>query len=263
MSFSASSFGTVHYRLTGDANGTVIVFCNSLGTDTTIWDDVLDELNDFRLLTYDKRGHGLSSVPPGPYTIAELAGDLLELVEHLGIDRFVLVGISVGGLIAQRFALDHSERLMGLVLCDTAAKTGDEATWNERIEAVRAGGMAAIADAVLARWFPDGTRAGRDTEITGWRNLLMRSPPEGYAATCAALRDANLTDEIVGIRLPTLVVVGAEDQSTPVSLVRATADRIPGARFEVIERAGHLPPIDQPTLIARLIRSHVEEHVHG
>ena len=263
MGFAALRFGTVYFRLAGPPDAAVIVFCNSLGTDTRIWDGVLDELKDHRVLTYDKRGHGLSSVPPGPYSIADLAHDLLELVDLLGVGRFTLVGISVGGLLAQQFALDHPERLSALVLCDTASRTGDAATWNARIEAVRAGGMEAVADLVLTRWFPDSVRAGREAEIDGWRNLLLRSPVEGYAATCAALRDANLTGEVARIVVPTMVVVGAEDQSTPVAVVRSTADSIPGARFEIIEAAGHLPCIDQPQVLARLIRSHVEEHAHG
>jgi 3-oxoadipate enol-lactonase len=262
MSFAASSFGTAYYRFAGPPDQAVIVFCNSLGTDARIWDGVLGELEDYRVLTYDKRGHGLSSVPQGPYSIADLAGDLLEVVDLLGVDRFTLVGVSVGGLLAQRFALDHPERLAALVLCDTAPQTGDAATWNGRIEAVRAGGMEAVADVVLALWFPDSVRADREAEIEGWRNLLLRSPVEGYAATCAALRDTDLTGEVAGIAVPTLVVVGAEDRSTPVAVVRSTAERIPGARFEIIEAAGHLPCVDQPHVLARLIRSHVEEHVH-
>ncbi len=264
MSFAALHYGVVHYRDDGRRDAPVIVFVNSLGTDLRIWDDVVAQLaNDYRCVTYDKRGHGLSSVPAAPYSMAEMSSDLQQLVDKLGIERFTLVGVSIGGMIGQRFALDHPHRLSALVLCDTAARVGDAETWNGRIDTVREAGLVAMADAVLLRWFPEAIRHGRDTEIAGWRNLLLRTPVEGYAGACAALRDTDLTEEIGRIAMPTLVVVGAEDASTPVELVRATADRIPGARFQVIERAGHIPSIDQPSVLARLIRNHVEEHAHG
>lgn len=264
MVFAAASFGTVHCQLSGQPRGLPIVFCNSLGTDTRIWDGVVDELApDYQLVTYDKRGHGLSSVPRGPYSIAELADDLLELVDTLKIDRFALVGISVGGLIAQRFALDHPERIAGLVLCDTAAKIGDSALWSERTIAVEAGGMEAIADAVMLRWFPPEIRGGREAEIDGWRNLLLRSPVEGYLGTCAALRDADLNSEIGAIKQPTLVLAGAQDQSTPVPVVEAMANRLRAVHFAIIEQAGHLPCIDQPARVAQLIREYLLEVGHA
>lgn len=264
MPFAALSYGVVHYRDEGPRGAPAIVFVNSLGTDLRIWDGVVAALiSDYRVVTYDKRGHGLSSVPAAPYTVDDFSGDLLELADHLGLDRFALVGVSVGGMIALRFALDHPERLVAVVACDTAAQIGDAATWNGRIDAVRSGGMEAIADAVLLRWFPTTIRDGRDAEIAGWRNLLLRSPVEGYVGTCAALRDADLTAKVGSISVPTLVIVGAEDQSTPVALVRATSDRIPGARFEVIEKAGHIPSIDQPERLTQLIANHIAEHAHG
>lgn len=264
MAFAAASFGTVHYQLSGQPRGLPIVFCNSLGTDTRIWDGVVEALApDYRLITYDKRGHGLSSVPAGPYSIESFADDLLELVEALGLERFALVGISVGGLIAQRFALDHAERIAGLVLCDTAAKIGDVASWSERINTVETGGLAAIADGVMQRWFPGELRMGRETEIEGWRNLLLRSPVAGYLGTCAALRDADLTGEVGNIKQPTLVLVGAEDQSTPVPLVRAMADRLPAVHFAIVEGAGHLPCIDQPARVSQLIRDYLLEVGHA
>ena len=264
MGFAAASFGTVHYQLSGRPRGLPIVFCNSLGTDTRIWDAVVDELApDYRLVTYDKRGHGLTSVPPGPYSLADLSSDLLELVEALEIDRFALVGISVGGLIAQRFTLDHPERIAGLVLCDTAAKIGDAAVWCNRMDAVAGGGMEAIADAVMQRWFPEELRAGREAEIEGWRNLLLRSPMEGYLGTCAALRDADLTGEIGAIKQPTLVLAGTQDQSTPVAVVEATANRLRAVHFATVDQAGHLPCIDQPARVAELIRDYLLEVGHA
>lgn len=263
MAYAQLAFGRLHYRDVGQPDAPAILFLNSLGTDMRIWDGVIEQLAaDYRLITLDQRGHGQSDVPEGPYSIDGLAGDVLELAERLDLERFSLAGVSVGGMIALRVAIDHPERLVSLVACDTAARIGTATVWNSRIETVRAHGMAAIADAVLELWFPDSIREGREAEIDGWRQLLLACPVEGYAATCAALRDADLTHEVAGIDVPTLVVAGEVDLSTPVPLVKATAERIPGARFEVIEGAGHIPSIDQPAILAALIRQHLEQ-AHG
>jgi 3-oxoadipate enol-lactonase len=264
MPFAASSFGVTHYRIDGAGDAPAVVFCNSLGTDLRIWDEVVAELApSYRLIRYDLRGHGLSSVPPAPYRLEELADDLLTLADHLQLDRFALVGVSVGGLVAQRIALDRPDCLRGLVLCDTAVRIGDGPFWAERIERVRAGGMEAVADAVLLRWFPPSIRGGRDAELAGWRNLLLRCPVEGYLGVCAALRDSDLTAEIGRIAMASLVLVGAEDEATPVSLVRATSDRLAKARFEVVEDAGHIPSIDRPQRTARLIAEYLVEVGHA
>lgn len=264
MGFAAASFGTVHYQCNGQPRGLPIVFCNSLGTDNRIWDAVVAALApDYRLIRHDQRGHGLSSVPSGPYTIAELAADLGELVDALGVERFALVGISVGGLVAQRFALDHPERLVGLVLADTAPRIGDAAHWSDRMAEVEQGGLAAIADAVMQRWFPGELRAGREAEIDGWRNLLLRSPAAGYLGTCAALRDADLTEEIGAITQPTLVLAGTADQATPVALVEAMANRLRAVHFATVDKAGHLPCIDQPLRVAQLIGEYLLEVGHA
>jgi 3-oxoadipate enol-lactonase len=263
MAFASLGFGSLHFRDTGRRDGPAIVFVNSLGTDMRIWDGVVERLAaDYRIVTFDKRGHGLSSVPDGPYSIDGLAKDVLDLADHLDLATFALVGVSVGGMIALRLAIDHPERLLAVVACDTAAKIGDADTWNGRIDIVRTSGMAALADAVLLRWFPESIRGGRAEEIERWRDLLLLTPAEGYASTCAALRDADLTDELASIAVPTLVVVGDVDQSTPVALVRETAVRIPGARFEIIDQAGHIPSIDRPAQLAALIGKHLEA-VHG
>lgn len=259
MAFASLGFGAVHYRDIGPRDAPAIVFVNSLGTDMSIWGGVVERLAaDYRIVTFDARGHGLSSVPGGPYTLEGLAGDLLELVDRLQLGTFAVVGVSVGGMVALRLAIDHPQRLRAVVACDTAAKIGDADTWNGRIDTAQTSGMTALADPVLLRWFPESIREGRADEIARWRDLLLRTPVEGYVATCAALRDADLTAEVSSIAVPTLIVVGAVDQSTPVALVRDTAARIPGARFEIIEHAGHIPSIDQPARLAALIAEHLE-----
>jgi 3-oxoadipate enol-lactonase len=254
----------LHYRLAGPAGAPVLALANSLGTDARIWDGVIEHLSSrYRILSYDKRGHGLSDAPPGDYALDDHIDDLLGLLDHLRIDRLALAGVSVGGLIAQGLALRAPDQLAALVLCDTAPKVGDAAGWNARIDAVCKQGLGAIADIVMDRWFSPGFQQERPDELAGWRNLFLRSDPHGYAATCATLRDADLTARIGAITTPTLVVAGEADRSTPVDLVRTCADAIAGARFETLPGVGHIPSIEQPALLAALIDGFLKENGHG
>ncbi|HEV7346606.1 MAG TPA: 3-oxoadipate enol-lactonase [Devosia sp.] len=254
----------LHYRLAGPADAPVLALANSLGTDARIWDGVIASLSArYRILSYDKRGHGLSGTPPGDYGLDDHVDDLLGLLDHLGIARLALAGVSVGGLIAQGLALRAPERLAALVLCDTAPRVGDAAGWNTRIETVRKEGLAAIADGVMERWFSPGFQQQRPEELAGWRNLFLRSDPAGYAATCATLRDTDLTGRTGAIAAPTLVVAGEADRATPVELVRTCADAIAGARFEVMPGVGHIPSIEQPAALAALIEAFLKENSHG
>lgn len=258
MAFADVNGEILHYRVAGTAGGPRLVFSNSLGSDARIWDEVVGRLaGTFEILLYDKRGHGLSSAPSGDYSIADHSADLLALLDRLGWNEVSLVGLSVGGLIAQDIAIRHSERLVRLVLLDTASKIGGPELWNGRIDAIRQGGLASISEGVIGRWFTDGFARRRPADLSGWRHMLERTPADGYCGTCAAIRDADLTGDLGSIAVPTLVAVGDADLSTPPDLVRATAEPIPGARFEVIEAAGHLPCIEQPDAVAALIRAHL------
>ena len=264
MAFSRINSLTVHWSAVGRANGPAIVFSNSLGSDRRIWDEVAGLLGGrYRIVTYDSRGHGLTDAPAGPYSIAGLADDLLALADTAGLEKFALAGLSVGGLIAQQVAVRAPERLSALVLCDTAAKVGTHESWTTRIDAVRKSGIAAIADPILERWFAKTFRETRKDELAGWRNMMVRTPMEGYIGTCEALRDADLTAATASIRMPTLAVAGEEDGSTPPALVKATADLIPGARFEIVKAAAHMPCIEQPEILAGLIEKHLAEAGHG
>jgi len=254
----------LHYRLAGPADAPVLALANSLGTDARIWDGVIARLSgEYRILSYDKRGHGLSDTPPGDYALDDHVDDLLGLLDHLGIGRLALAGVSVGGLIAQRLALRAPERLAALVLCDTAPKVGDAAGWNGRIDTVQNQGLGAIAEVVMARWFSPGFQRTQPDALAGWRNLFLRSDAAGYAATCATLRDADLSAQIGAIATPTLVVAGEDDQSTPVDLVRACAAAISGARFEILPDTGHIPSIERPDELAALMDGFLKETRHG
>jgi 3-oxoadipate enol-lactonase len=264
MNFVRINGVLLHYRLAGPVGAPELVFVNSLGTDARIWNDVIDALaNDYRILSYDKRGHGLSDAPAGEYSLNDHLDDLQGLVDHVGFGDFALCGVSVGGLISMGMALRASERLRALVLCDTAPKIGDNGFWNTRLNTVLNEGLGAIADGIMQRWFSPHFHANQPDALAGWQNMFLRSDRVGYAATCATLRDADLSQDIGNISTPTLVVTGADDQATPVALVEACANAIPGARFEILPECGHIPSIEQPRKLAALMQQFFEEAKHG
>jgi 3-oxoadipate enol-lactonase len=243
----------------GRRDGPALVFINSLGTDLRIWDDVASILSpDFRIVRYDKRGHGLSELGPDRCDMADYARDLAALLERLGVARATVVGLSIGGLIAQELYRQRPELCAALVLSDTAAKIGTDESWDARIADIERGGIEAIADSVLERWFTADFRANRQDELAGWRAMLTRTPKQGYLAACGALKRADLRPYAGTIQAATLCLVGEEDGSTPVSIVRETAGLIKGARFEILRGAGHVPNIERPQAFAALVAEHAE-----
>ena len=249
----------LHYTDEGVSDGESLVFINSLGSDLRIWDDVVARLAaHYRIVRYDKRGHGLSDGTPAPYAMRDHSADLLALLDHLQMTRAVLIGISVGGMIAQYLAAWHPERVGGLVLCDTGAKIGTVQSWNERIDAVQKGGIAGIADAVLARWLTSAFAQAQPSAYRGWRNMMAQTSLPGYVGTCAALRDADLTESTRTLQTPTLVLCGAADPTTTPALNQALAGLIAGAQFELIDNAAHLPCIEQPAPMAAKIAAFLD-----
>ena len=260
MAFIRANGIVLHHQVLGPQDGLPLVFINSLGSDIRIWQEVAPAFLDrCRVVLYDLRGHGLSDAPPAPYTMDDHTDDLLALLDRLRIESAALVGLSVGGMIAQRAAVRVPRRVRAIALCCTAARIGTAESWGERIAAVERGGVESVVEAVLQRWFTPLFRETRPDECAGWRNMLVRTPAHGYAGTCAAIRDADLTADAARIQAPTLCVAGDQDGSTPPELVRGTAGLIPGARFELIESAGHIPCVEQPAVLARLIDHHLRE----
>lgn len=254
MKFTRVNGVVLHYELSGSRVLPLIVFSNSLGTDLRIWDHVVERLaGRYRMLRYDKRGHGLSEAPPGPYSLVDHVEDLAALMAHLSLDRAAVVGLSVGGLIAQGLAARHPDMVAALVLSNTAHKIGTEAVWNDRIATVQNEGIAAIADMVMERWFTPQFRSPENADFAGYTAMLVRSPASGYAATCAAIRDTDLTESTAALTVPTLCIVGDHDGSTPPDLVRSMANLIKGSQFRVIADAGHIPCVEQPDEVADLI----------
>lgn len=258
MQFLRRADGTVlHFQTIGAPEGRpALVFSNSLGTDFRIWRDVIVRLaGEFTILTYDTRGHGLSDLGDTPYSIADHAADLAAIMEHSGLSNAYVCGLSVGGLIAQELQAIRPDLVKALIFCGTAAKIGDAQSWDARIGAIKEQGIAAIADAILERWFTPDFRNPDNADFAGYRNMLLRQPVEGYLATCAAIRDFDRTAFTGQINVPVLCAVGDQDGATPPELVGAFAKSIPGARFEIIKGAGHIPCVEAPAYMAEMIRA--------
>lgn len=249
---------TLHVRDDGPRDGRVIMFANSLGTDMRVWDVLLTELPDgLRIVRFDKRGHGLSDAPPAPYTMEELVGDAEAICDDLGLTGVTFVGLSIGGLIGQGLAAKRPDLVKALVLMDTAAKIGSPEMWQQRIDAVTKGGIASMAEPILERWFSATFRHHKLADLQLWRNMLCRTPVDGYIGCCAAIAGADLRESTAKLTIPVEALVGDEDGSTPPDLVRETA-ALCGADFHLIGEAGHLPCVEQPRAVAELLKDFLE-----
>ncbi|WPZ36498.1 3-oxoadipate enol-lactonase [Thalassobaculum sp. OXR-137] len=254
----------LHVREDGPKNGPVLLFSNSLGTDLRIWDAVVDALSDrWRCIRMDKRGHGLSALGSAPVTLERYAADALGVMDALGVDRAVMVGVSIGGLIAQATYAARPDAFAGLMLCDTAAKIGAADLWQQRIDMVRTDGLEAMADTVLQRWFAPAFHRDRAVDLGGYRQMLTRTPAEGYAAACAALRDADYTAKAAAIAVPCVVICGAEDGATTPEVVSAFAATVPTARYVELPDVGHLPSIEAPDTVVSHLKALLKEVNHG
>ena len=225
----------LHYRVDGRANGPWLTFCNSLGTDLTMWDRQIEALGEhFRILRYDRRGHGRSATPPAPYAIDDLGHDVLGLLDALGIERTHFCGLSIGGLVGQWLALHAPQRLDRLALCSTAAKIGTREGWHARIAQVREHGMASIAAGTVSRWFTPAFAAAEPAAVADILGRLQRTSVEGYAGCCAALIDTDFRGELGRISVPTMALAGHDDPvTTPADLRVIAAGVAEGSYAEV------------------------------
>ncbi|GHF28523.1 3-oxoadipate enol-lactonase [Deinococcus metalli] len=246
---------SLHVRYRPRPGARTVLFLNALGSDGRIWDGVAAELGGTcGTIQYDQRGQGLSDAPPGEYTLRDHTADLIGLLDALGVERAVLAGVSVGGLIAQDVAAAHPERVAGLVLCGTGARIGTPDAWQQRIEAVRAGRLADLAPGIVGRWFTPAFFVGRPAEARGYVNMLARTSPQGYVGTCAALRDADLREQTAALSVPAVVLCGEADESTPPDLNRDLATRL-GTDLHVIPDAAHLTGVERPRVVIDHIRA--------
>src|SRR5579862_812845 len=244
MPFLEANGAQMHYDLSGPASAPVLVFSNSLGTNIKMWTPQVEALGErYRILRYDTRGHGQSAVTPGPYSVKRLAEDVVSLLDGLKLGEVSFCGLSMGGMVGMTLALRVPERIRKVVLCCTAAKLGSTETWNARITAVQKGGMAAVTDAVLERWYTLPFRATAPEQIQQTKQMLLSTPPEGYVANCEAIRDEDLRERIARIQIPTLILMGKDDPVVPLADGRFMAERIRGSQYVELP-AAHLANIE-------------------
>lgn len=247
----------IHYEISGQAPGRPwVTLAHSLATDLTLWDGVTAALAPhFNVLRYDARGHGQTSAPEGPYSFPQLVGDLTGLLDALQIERTHFVGLSMGGMLAQHFALAAPERLDRLVIVSSTSRIPPEAStmWAERIAVARSGGMQAHVDATLARWFTAPYRSAHPEVTERIGAMVAATPVAGFAGWGAAICTLDTSARLKNVRAPTLVVVGAEDPGTPPAASESIAAAIPGARLEIIPSASHQLVIEQAETFNRLL----------
>ncbi|MAE23600.1 3-oxoadipate enol-lactonase [Pseudomonas sp. ALS1279] len=239
--------GDLNYLLEGPAGAPVLVLSNSLGTDLHMWNaQIAAFAQHFQVLRYDTRGHGASLVSEGPYSIEQNGRDVLELLDALGIAKMHFCGLSMGGLIGQWLGINAPERIERLVLCNTAAKIGTPEVWNPRIEMVLAEGeqaMRGLRDASISRWFTADFAEANPGKVEPIVGMLAQTSPQGYAANCAAVRDADFREQLGAIRAPTLILCGSGDPVTTTEHGRFMQQRIEGAKL-VEFHAAHLSNVE-------------------
>ena len=239
---------SMHYILEGAESAPVITLSHSLATDLTMWEPQMEMLlKSYRVLRYDTRGHGKTETPQGPYSLEVLAEDVLGLLQALGIEKTLFMGLSMGGMIGQVLGLKAPGLLEGLVLCDTSSLIPDEAkpVWDERIETVQRKGMESQVDATVERWFTPRFREERPEVVQKIAAMIRATSPQGYIGCGHAIRELNLTGKITAIKVPTLIIVGEDDPGTPVSASQVIHEKIKGSELVILKSAAHLSNIEQ------------------
>ena len=250
MPFAFHSDARIFWRLEGEVDLPPLVLLHSIGTDMSVWDrGVPTLLRRFRLLRIDLRGHGASDAPDGDYEMAAMACDVVAAMDAAGIDSAAVAGVSLGGMVAMQLALDHPGRILKLALVCTTASS-DRAMWEERVMAVRAHGMEAVADVAMDRFLSPSFAAAEPAAAASVRTGLLRTPPQGYAGAAAAIRDMTLLRRLAGLKAATLVIGGDRDVSMPFAEHGGRiAEAVPGSQVVHLD-AAHLAPVEAPVALA-------------
>lgn len=254
----------VHHRLDGPPDAPVLMLSNALGTSLELWETNVPHWTPrFRVLRYDQRGHGRSPIPDSGCTVGDLGRDVLGLLDRLELDKVSFCGVSLGGATGLWLAANAPDRVERLVVACSSATFGGSDQWLERAAVVRAEGIASIADAVVARWFTPAFAAVEPGIVRTHREVLLRTPAEGYAACCEAVAALDFRDELATVAADTLVIAGADDPATPVDHANEIARGVASGRVEVLEQAAHLANVERPEAFARLVAHHVGEPARG
>lgn len=238
---------SVHYEIDGPETAPVIVCSHCLAGDLTVWNEQVAVLREtYRVLRYDTRGHGGTMAPHGPYTLETLAMDLVGLLDALNISRSHILGISMGGMVAQTLALMKPERILSLILCDTTASMPEEMAplWEERIQSAAERGMSSLADATVDRWLSADFQKNNPERARQIRDLIVNTPVTGFAGCARAISRLDMTSQLSRIALPTLIMVGEQDPGTPVASARQIHAQLPDARLVVLPKAYHLSNVE-------------------
>jgi 3-oxoadipate enol-lactonase len=245
-----------YYEIHGKQGAPWLAFSHSLACSTRMWDDQIQALKDrFRILAYDTRGHGKSAAPAGPYTLEAMADDLRALVSHLDIQRLHFVGLSMGGMIGQTFAIKYPGIFSSLTLADTTSRYPAEAgpLWQERIRTAETKGMQPLVQPTLERWFTEPFRKNNPDVVRNIATAISTTPVAGYAGCCAAIPKINVTARLKEIKCPVLVICGEQDPGTPPAMAREIQENTPGAKLVMIPQAAHLSNLEQPEAFNRAL----------
>ena len=247
----------LNYATFGDSSNPALLLSNSLGTSYHMWQPQIDALqNAYFIICYDTRGHGKSSAPTGRYNLDQLGQDVINLLDYLNIDKAFFCGISMGGMTGQWLAINHPERFHHLMLCNTAAKIGNEAAWVDRAQLVREQGLKSIAATAASRWFTASFIDNHPDVVKALSEALAAGSSEGYASCCEALSVADTREQLKTIRVPVTVLVGSEDPVTTVADGQYMVDHIPNAKLATID-ASHISNIEQPEAFNKLVRQYL------
>lgn len=254
-----SNDAEINYQTFGDASQPAIIFSNSLGTQLNMWQPQISFFEKkFYVICYDTRGHGASSAPQGPYSIEQLGTDVVHLLDHLNIEKASFCGISMGGLTGQWLAIHHPERFNHVIVCNTAAKIGQEQAWNDRAQLVREQGLKPIAETAASRWFTEPFIRSNTAIVESLSNDLGAGSPEGYASCCEALAKADVREQLKNITIPTLVVAGQKDPVTTVADAQYIINHVRSSSlFEI--NASHISNIEQPKAFNQAIFSFLQQ----
>jgi 3-oxoadipate enol-lactonase len=245
MPMIQSNGAKLNAQIEGPERAPVLMLCNSLGTDLHMWDDQVNAITrHFRLLRYDRRGHGKSEAPKGPYNMEMLSRDALAVMDGMGAAKVNWCGLSMGGMVGMWLGANAPERIDRLVLSNTAAYMPDKEIWNGRFKTVREGGMAAVADGTMERWFTKGFRERAPQAVARLKEMVLATPVEGYIGCGEAVRDMDHREIIRKITAPTMIIAGREDPGTTVEAAEFMHERIPGSKLVVLE-AAHISNVEQ------------------